>query len=166
MTVNLSTTQLHTPDLQLDLLTMAEETGCNLHNIILDLPSDGATINVYEIQNTLDAFASSGITMSLDNFGRGYSSLNSIPLLPVSLIKLDGHFTSDLKEGTAPDVLTHSMISLLKEIDIPVDATNVSSEAQFEKLRKYGCTYFQGTYLHEPIPGDQIEDYIRNYSND
>ena len=164
MTVNLSTTQLHTPDLQVDLLSLAEDAGCNLHNIIIDIPSDGATINLSEIQNTLDAFASSGITMSLDNFGRGYSSLNSIPLLPISLVKLDGHFTADLKEGTAPDVLTHSMISLLKELDIPVDATNVSSEEQFEKLKKYGCTYFQGTYLYEPIPVDLVIDYIKNYS--
>ena len=164
MTVNLSATQLHTSDLQIDLLAMAEATGCNTHNIIIDIPSDGATINVSEIQNTLDAFASSGITMSLDNFGRGYSSLNSIPLLPVSLIKLDGHFTADLKEGSSQDVLTRSMIELMKELDIPVDATNVSSKEQFEKLRKYGCTFFQGTYLHEPMTADKVEDYIRNYS--
>lgn len=166
MTVNLSTTQLHTPDLQVDLLALADEAGCNLHNVIIDIPSDGATINLSEIQNTLDAFASSGITMSLDNFGRGYSSLNSIPLLPISLVKLDGHFTSDLKEGTAQDVLTRSMISLLKELDIPVDATNVSSEQQFEKLRDYGCTYFQGTYLYEPIRKDDILNYIQTYKQD
>ncbi len=164
MTVNLSTTQLHTSDLQVDLLAMAESTGCNMHNIIIDIPSDGATMNVSEIQNTLDAFASSGITMSLDNFGRGYSSLNSIPLLPISLVKLDGHFTSDLREGSSHDVLTRSMISLLKELDIPVDATNVSSKDQFDKLRKYGCTYFQGTYLNEPLPANRVVDYIKNYT--
>ncbi|MBR1797531.1 MAG: EAL domain-containing protein [Clostridiales bacterium] len=165
MTVNLSTTQLHTPDLQVDLLAVAEDAGCNLHNIIIDLPSDGATMNVTEIQNTLDAFASSGITMALDNFGRGYSSLNNIPLLPISLVKLDGHFTSDLKEGSAQDVLTRSIISLLNEIDIPVDATNVSSVEQFEKLKEYGCTFFQGIYLSEPLPGRELSDYIRKCSS-
>ena len=166
MTVNLSTTQLQTPDLQVDLLAVAEEAGCNTHNIILDIPSDGAKINISAIQNTLDAFASSGITMALDNFGRGYSSLNSIPLLPISLVKLDGHFTADLKEDSAQDVLTRSMISLLQEIDIPVDATNVATKEQFEKLRQYGCTYFQGKYLNEPIPRDQVVDYIKNYKKD
>ena len=166
MTVNLSTTQLQTPDLQVDLLAVAEEARCNTHNIILDIPSDGAKINISTIQNTLDAFASSGITMALDNFGRGYSSLNSIPLLPISLVKLDGHFTADLKEDSAQDVLTRSMISLLQEIDIPVDATNVATEEQFNKLRQYGCTYFQGKYLNEPIPRDQVIDYIKNYKKD
>ena len=163
MTINLSTTQLQAADLQIDLLSAAENAGCNLKNIIIDIPSDGATMNVSAIQNALDAFASSGITMSLDNFGRGYSSLNSIPLLPISLVKLDGHFTADLKEGTAQDVLTRSMISLLDEIDIPVDATNVSSKEQFDKLREYGCTYFQGTYLNEPLPKNRIIDYIKDY---
>ena len=121
-------------------------------------------MNISEIQNTLDAFSSSGITMALDNFGRGYSSLNSIPLLPISLVKLDGHFTSDLKDGSAQDVLTKSMISLLNEIGIPVDATNVGTKDQFEKLKKYGCTYFQGTYLNGPIQAEEIVDYIRNYT--
>ena len=164
MTINLSTTQLHTPDLQLDLISMAEMTGCDPHNIIIDIPSDGAAMNISEIQNTLDAFSSSGITMALDNFGRGYSSLNSIPLLPISLVKLDGHFTSDLKDGSAQDVLTKSMISLLNEIGIPVDATNVGTKDQFEKLRKYGCTYFQGTYLNGPIHAEEIVGYIKNYT--
>lgn len=166
MTINLSTTQLQASDLQVDLLAAAENAGCNLKNIIIDIPSDGATMNVSEIQNTLDAFASSGITMSLDNFGRGYSSLNSIPLLPISLVKLDGHFTADLKEGTAQDVLTRSMISLLDEIDIPVDATNVSSKEQFEKLREYGCTFFQGKYLNEPLTKKDIVGYIKEYKKD
>ena len=163
MTVNLSTTQLLPSDLQLDLLEIADEFGCNKKNIIIDIPSDGAAMNISEVHNTLDAFESSGITLALDNFGRGYSSLNSIPLLPISLVKLDGHFTADLKEGSAQDVLTHSIISLLKEIDIPVDATNVSSEQQFTKLKEYGCTFFQGTYLNEPLPGNQVISYIKSY---
>ena len=163
MTVNLSTTQLLPSDLQLDLIEIADEFGCNKKNIIIDIPSDGAAMNISEVHNTLDAFESSGITLALDNFGRGYSSLNSIPLLPISLVKLDGHFTADLKEGSAQDVLTHSIISLLKEIDIPVDATNVSSEQQFTKLKEYGCTFFQGTYLNEPLPGNQVISYIKSY---
>lgn len=165
MTVNLSTTQLHTPDIQLDLLDVAHNAGCNLKNIIIDVPSDGVSINVSEIQNTLDAFASSGITMALDNFGRGYSSLSSIPLLPISLVKLDGHFTSDLKEGSAQDVLTRSIISLMSELEIPVDATNVASKEQFDRLREYGCTYFQGTYLNEPLSKNMIASYISNFES-
>ncbi len=165
MTVNLSATQLQMPDLQIDLLSVAEESGCNLKNIIIDIPADGAGMNVSGIQNTLDAFASSGITMALDNFGRCYSSLNSIPLLPVSIIKLDGYFTRDLQEESSHDVLTRSIISLMKELDIPVDATNVSSAEQFTKLREYGCTYFQGTYLNEPLKRSQMIEYIKNYRN-
>lgn len=164
MTVNLSTTQLHTPDIKYELFTEAQKAACDLTNLIVDVPSDGVSINVREVQNTLDAFASSGITMALDNFGRGYSSLSSIPLLPISLVKLDGHFTSDLKEGTSHDILTRSIIELLHELDIPVDATNVQSEEQFEKLKEYGCTFFQGKYLSEPLQKSKIVDYIKSVS--
>lgn len=162
MTVNLSATQLHMPDLQIDLLAAAEEVGINLKNLIIDIPADGATIKIQEVQNTLDAFASSGIKMALDNFGRSYSSLNSIPLMPIALVKLDGNFTAALKEGSAQGVLTHSIISLLNEIDIPVDATGVGTQGQFERLKKYGCTYFQGNHLSEPILQGNILEYVKS----
>jgi len=162
MTVNLSTTQLHMPDLQNDLLAAAEDVGINLKNLIIDIPSDGVNIKVQEVQNTLDAFASSGIKMALDNFGRSYSSLNSIPLMPISLVKLDGNFTAALKEGSAQGVLTKQIISILSEIDIPVDATGVGTQGQFERLKKYGCTYFQGNHLSEPILQGNILEYVKS----
>ncbi|MCQ2515844.1 MAG: EAL domain-containing protein [Saccharofermentans sp.] len=165
MTVNLSTTQLHMPDLQIDLLAAAEGVGINLKNLIIDIPSDGATINIQEVQNTLDALASSGIKMALDNFGRSYSSLNSIPLMPISLVKLDGNFTAALKEGSSQGVLTHSIISLLNEIDIPVDATGVGTQGQFERLKNYGCTYFQGNHLSEPILQGNVLEYVKSQKN-
>lgn len=164
MTVNLSTTQLHTPDLQNDLLVAAEDYGINLKNLIIDIPSDGVNISIPEVQNTLDAFAASGIKMALDNFGRTYSSLNSIPLMPISLVKLDGNFTSALKEGSSEGILTRSIISILQEIDIPVDATGVGTKGQFERLKAYGCTYFQGKYLSEPILQGNILEYVKKHN--
>jgi len=162
MTVNFSTTQLHAADIQTDLFDAAKEAGCELKNLIIDIPSDGASVNIAEVQNTLDAFASSGIAMALDNFGRGYSSLSNIPLLPISLVKLDANFTADLEEGSAQDILTHSIISLMSELDISVDATNVSSKEQFDRLVSYGCAFFQGTYLSEPLPEYKLKSYIKN----
>ena len=77
--------------------------------------------------------------MALDNFGRGYSSFNAIPLLPVSVLKLDGNFTSRLATDATVRILTRSAITLMHDIDITVTATGVGQEDQFDILAGSGC---------------------------
>ena len=127
----------------------------------LDIPEESLISNFQTIQPILDDFSTAGVTLALDNFGRGYSSLNNIPLLPVSVVKLDGHFTSGLKEGSAERILTSSIISLLNEIDVPVDATGVGNEEQFNSLVAFGCKFFQGKYMCDPMSEEKVIEFLR-----
>lgn len=161
VTVNVSAVQLresYFPDM---ILRLVNETGCNKDNIILDIPEEVLIGRAKDSRAMLERLSEAGIAMALDNFGRGYSSLNNIPLLPVTLVKLDGHFTSNLAEGSSETALTASIIELLREIDIPVDATGVGTEEQFRTLVSFGCKYFQGKYLCEPLRREQMEDFLK-----
>ncbi len=160
MTVNISSNQLRNGKVFEDFMMIARSIGVNIKNVILDIPEESLISNVQTIQPMLDDFSSAGVTLTLDNFGRGYSSLNNIPLLPISVVKLDGHFTSGLKEGSAERVLTASIISLLTEIDIPVDATGVGSKAQFDSLVAFGCKFFQGKHLCDPMTEDKVIGFL------
>ncbi len=161
MAINMSTIQLRNGNVCNDFMKLQEEIGFDIRNVILDIPEESLISNVQDIQSLLDSFSSTGVTITLDNFGRGYSSLNNIPLLPVSIVKLDGHFTSDLKEGSAARVLTNSIISLLNEIDVPVDATGVGTKEQFDSLVSFGCKLFQGKYLCDPMTEDKVKGFLR-----
>ncbi len=94
--------------------------------------------------------------MTLDNFGRSYSSLNSIPLLPISAIKIDGNFTKNINENDTTQILVSSIINLMHEIDIDVCATGVGSEEQKTQLIKYGCDYFQGRVYSDPLTEEEV----------
>ena len=161
MAINLSSIQLRNGNVFNDFVNLQNEIGFDIKNVILDIPEESLISNVQDIQSLLDNFSSTGVTLTLDNFGRGYSSLNNIPLLPVSVVKLDGHFTSDLKEGSAARVLTDSIISLLNEIDVPVDATGVGTKEQFDSLVSFGCKLFQGKYLCDPMTEDKVKGFLR-----
>ena len=102
--------------------------------------------------------------MALDNFGRGYSSFNAIPLLPVSVLKLDGNFTSDLATDATVRILTRSAITLMHDIDITVTATGVGQEDQFEILAGSGCDRFQGLFMGAAIAPDELEEFIHTHS--
>lgn len=151
MTINMSVTQLKSPEIADDLLNMIQRSGANPRNIIIDIPEEALLSDLQEIGTVLEKWSSEGITLALDNFGRCYSSLNNIPLFPISIVKLDGHFTSDLKEGSPSRILCSSIIRLLEETEIPVDATGVENEEQFEALKESGCVFFQGKYLCKPL---------------
>ena len=159
--VNFSAVQLRESSLPDMIERIINETGCKKENIVLDIPEEVLIGRFKDTKTILERLSEAGIPMALDNFGRGYSSLNNIPLLPVTLVKLDGHFTSDLKEGSSSKSLTASIIELLREIDIPVDATGVGTEEQFETLVSFGCKYFQGKYLCEPLKRYQLGDFLK-----
>ncbi|MCR4688890.1 MAG: EAL domain-containing protein [Saccharofermentans sp.] len=160
LAINISTAQLK-GDFYSTLSNAVSNSGCNLSDILLDIPEEGLFTNIEDIRSTIDKLQSSGVRLALDNFGRGYSSFNTIPLLPISLLKLDGNFTKLLGSDTNVNILTSSVISLMHDIDIKVCATGVGKASQFESLVDKDCDYFQGKYLGEAMTADEVMDYIK-----
>lgn len=144
LTVNFSALELkfgNTPGVLADLIS---KYGVNPANVIVDIPEECLMASFDTAKPTLNYIASTGVTMTLDNFGRGYSSLNNIPLLPISTIKIDGFFTKNIHTDRSAQIITSSIINLMHEIDINVCATGVGSKEQYDKLSSYGCDFYQG----------------------
>lgn len=164
MNINISNYQLREPDFIQRFQNIVSYTDCNVKNLILDLQEDSLISSLADIRMTIEELATTGVKMALDNFGRGYSSFNAIPLLPVSVLKLDGNFTSDLATDPTVRILTRSAITLMHDIDITVTATGVGQEDQFEILAGSGCDRFQGLFLGQAISPDEIEEFISVHS--
>ncbi len=162
MAINLSSAQLNNTRVLKDFEEITTSYNINRSNVIIDIPEESLLTNINASRPVINGFADLGIKMALDNFGRCYSSLNNIPLFPISLVNLDSHFTSDLKEGSHFRILSSSIIDLLNEIDIPVNATGVASEDQFQALINFGCHYFQGNHLCDPMDEDNVIPYIKS----
>lgn len=144
LTLNFSALELKFGDTPGVLADLMSRYNINPANVTVDIPEECLVSSFDMVKPTLGYISSLGITMNLDNFGRGYSSLNNIPLLPISSIKIDGYFTKNVNNDKNTQVITSSIINLMHEIDINVCATGVGSKEQYEKLLGYGCDYFQG----------------------
>ena len=164
MNINISNYQLREPDFIQAFQNIVSYTDCNVRNLILDLQEESLISSLADIRMTIEELATTGVKMALDNFGRGYSSFNAIPLLPVSVLKLDGNFTSNLATDPTVRILTRSAITLMHDIDITVTATGVGQEDQFEILAGSGCDRFQGLFLGQAISPDDIEEFISVHS--
>ena len=160
MSVNISANQLKEENFVRSFMSTVAAADCDIKNIILDLPEESLITELSGIRSVIEELAGTGVRIALDNFGRGYSSFNAIPLLPVSVLKLDGNFTSDLANNSDVRILTASAIDLMHDTDIRVCATGVGEEIQFEILSGYGCDAFQGKFLGSVMRNDALKDFI------
>lgn len=161
MNINISNYQLREPDFIQSFSNIVSSTDCNVNNLILDLQEESLITSLADIRMTIEELATTGVKMALDNFGRGYSSFNAIPLLPVSVLKLDGNFTSSLATDATVRILTRSAISLMHDIDITVTATGVGQEDQFDILAGSGCDRFQGLFMGPAISSNELAAFIK-----
>ena len=160
MNLNISTSQLKNQGFLNMLSNAVSNADCKLMNLMLDIPEEGLFTELPDIKETIEKLSAKGVKMALDNFGRGYSSFNSIPLLPITILKLDGNFTRSLASDANVRVLSSSVISLMHDIDIKVCATGVGSDDQFSILAEQGCDMFQGQYLGPAMTLDDALDFI------
>ena len=160
MAVNISPNQLKEDNFVRSFLSTVAASDCDIKNIILDLPEESLITELSDIRSVIEELAGTGVRIALDNFGRGYSSFNAIPLLPVSVLKLDGNFTSDLANNSDVRILTASAIDLMHDTDIRVCATGVGEEEQFGILAGYGCDAFQGKFLSSVMRADALTEFI------
>ncbi|RNF40020.1 EAL domain-containing protein [Planococcus salinus] len=95
-----------------------------------------------------------GFTSSVDDFGTGYSSLSYLQKLPVSEIKIDRSFISNM-EGEGTLAIVRTIIQLAENLNMSAVAEGIETETQRRTLLALGCRYGQGYLFHKPMPLDE-----------
>ncbi len=98
-----------------------------------------------------------GFTVSMDDFGAGYSSLNSLKELPIDVVKLDAEFFRGNDEEGKGKVIVSDAISLAKKLNMRIVAEGIETREQVDFLAKQECDLIQGYYFAKPMPVDEFE---------
>ncbi len=105
-----------------------------------------------------------GFIFEMDDFGSGYSSLNSLKDIPVDVIKLDMKFIEGTgKTASSPHWIIEAIIRLSESHGIPVLVEGVETIEQVKYLERIGCQYIQGYYYSRPIPKEEFTKYRKKY---
>ena len=105
----------------------------------------------------LNELRSMGITISIDDFGTGFSSLVYLKKLPIDELKIDRSFVSDLEENTDDQAIIQAILGLAKNLNISIIAEGVETQEQQTFLVDNACTYAQGYYFDKPM---SIRDFV------
>jgi EAL domain-containing protein (putative c-di-GMP-specific phosphodiesterase class I) len=100
---------------------------------------------------------SAGIGLAMDDYGTGYSTLETLSQWPFTTIKLDRSIISRMLDSQKNQTIAASSIRMAHELDISIVAEGVESDMQYQMLLESGCTKVQGYWLSRPLP---LADFI------
>lgn len=98
-----------------------------------------------------------GFEVSMDDFGAGYSSLNSLKDLPLNVLKLDAEFFRGDDFDTRGEIVVSEAISLAKMLNMRIVAEGIEKKEQVDFLAKQDCDMIQGYYFAKPMPASDYE---------
>ena len=135
-----------------------DKYGVDKEHIIFEVTESAFTENVEDMIDLIHRMTQLGYSVSMDDFGCGYSSLNMLNRLPISELKLDKQFIDD--ESKKSRYIIKSIVALSHGLGISTVCEGVETFEQVQFLQSVGCDVAQGYYYAKPMPMDEFEKMI------
>ena len=157
VSVNISRAHFIESDLAEQIRDMVDQEGTPRNLIEIELTESAFFDDKHAMIQTIQKLKEYGFMVSMDDFGAGYSSLNSLKDMPLDVLKLDADFFRGETEGGRGEIVVSEAIRLAKNLNMNTVAEGVEEKAQVEFLAKHGCDMIQGYYFAKPMTK---EDYL------
>ncbi|NOJ45016.1 EAL domain-containing protein [Bradyrhizobium archetypum] len=158
--VNLSPVQFKNPNLVQTVKQALKASGLPAHRLELEITESVLLQNSEATLSVLHELRAFGVRISLDDFGTGYSSLSYLRSFPFDKIKIDRSFVTELATREDSMAIVRAVTGLGKSLGIVTTAEGVETDAQFDLLRREGCTQAQGYLFSPPRPAAEVESML------
>ena len=159
--VNVSAQQFRQPDLVARVGFLLLRWQIPPHLLELEVTESVAMIDTGQAAKMLQELTDLGISVALDDFGMGHSSLAYVRDLPVTRLKIDRTFIRWITENHRDAVLAKAVIGLASTLEKSVVAEGVETQAQLDFLCAHGCHSYQGWLFSKAVPADEVFDLAR-----
>jgi len=131
----------------------------NPKNIEIEITESLSICDTTQISEILSKMIELGITVALDDFGKGFASLNYLLKLPISTIKIDKDFIDNIDKSIGSDII-NSIMSLAKVLKKNVVAEGVETSEQLQYLSEIECDEYQGYLFSKPVDLEQFKKLL------
>ena len=160
VSVNISGRQFRDRNFGSMVKEILKESRLPGHCLRLEITESVAMKDFEYSVNVLRALEKSGIHFSLDDFGKGYSSLAYLKNFPLKTLKVDRSFVQDIGLGRKREAIAASIISMGHSLGMKVVAEGVETQEQLAFLRTHSCNEVQGFLFSRPLPQEEISRMI------
>ena len=160
--VNLSAAQLRSREFVDTVTTVLRETDLEPGLLELELTETALMEATPRVETTIAELSELGIRISLDDFGKGYSSLEYLRRFPLDKLKIDRNFIRDIQTSRRDATILRSVVSLAKQLGLDVIAEGVGPADHLDLLLEEGCGEAQGFYFGRPLPPEGVAQLLAN----
>ena len=160
VSINVSRVEFYNPNLCEDIRNIVRK---------YDLPTDLIKIEITEsayaddptlVQEAVKKLHEYGFVVLMDDFGSGYSSLNTLKDLPIDVLKIDMKFMDSFDQNQKAAVILEAIIRMAKWMKLRTVAEGVETKKEWEYLRSMECDVVQGYYFYRPMPEKDFEELL------
>ncbi len=153
VSVNLSVVQLRNPDFAEDVERILRSTGLESSRLCIEI-TENLISDSSPLAATLASLKALGVSLAMDDFGTGNSSLATLRKLPLDTLRIDREFIDGLKGSEDEGRIVKAIIELAHTLGLKVVAEGVETARQLTLLREMGCEVAQGYHISRPLPAD------------
>jgi diguanylate cyclase (GGDEF)-like protein len=162
--LNISPVQLRSLDIREVVMDAVRSSSLPYARLELEITESTLIECPEETLKEMHSLQNLGISIALDDFGSGYSSLGTLSSFAFNKIKLDKSFLNWKKPTVQVEAIVGGMLKIGQKLGMKILAEGVETEEQLEFLRAEGCDYMQGYLIGKPMPANKIVEWISEFS--
>lgn len=162
--VNLSAVQCMQSRLAEQFMGIMRQFNLSSEHINFEITETSAMISNTEVSRNIAHFELHGVSLSLDDYGTGYSNISYLYNLPFLFMKVDKSILWSAGENEKADIILRNTFRMANRLHMKVVMEGVETEEQIRKLLELKCDYFQGYYFSKPVEGSKFIEYVKNFS--
>ncbi len=161
ISVNISRVNLYNPKFYETLVNLVSEYKIPLRYLHLELTESAFSDSGNMMMDAVEFLHHAGFTILMDDFGSGYSSLNTLKDIDMDVLKIDMKFlTRGQQENSRSGIILEAVISMAHSLGMLVITEGVEERGQVDFLKSLGCDYIQGYYFARPMPMEEYRELI------
>ena len=157
VSVNVSRAHFGQYDLAEYICALIDREGCPHSLLEIELTESAFFDDEEAMIKTINKLKQLGFLVSMDDFGSGYSSLNSLKDMPLDILKLDAGFFRGSEDNPRTEIVVSEAIRLAKSLEMKTVAEGVEDKSTVDFLAGEGCDMIQGYYYAKPMPRAEYE---------
>ena len=161
LTLNVSNAQFRNPAFPARVADVLRQHGLTVAMVALEITESALTQAGAGCDAALAAYQENGLSLVLDDFGTGHSSLANLKRFPFDALKIDKTFVRDVATSTSDAAMCQTIISMAHHLGMRAVAEGVETESQCAFLRRSMCDMIQGYFFSAPLPLEGLAELLR-----
>lgn len=144
------------------LVALCDRYQVDIRKLHVEITERAMADESFRPKEILDSLHAKGLTVEIDDFGKGSSTLSLLKDVPADVLKIDMGFLRETEQKVRSKIILESVVNMAERLETGVIVEGVETEVQKQGLKNMGCNMYQGFLFSRPVPVEEFEELYRS----